>query len=90
MSSLSPLSVRIGELIAELHVTKTRAALLEEENEGLRAKTDNRKKLSPRDVFQIRKLHGNGMSQREIADHYVVNPATVSRVVRGVYYGKGK
>ena len=86
----SNLSTRIGELIAELHIEKSRAAKLEEEIEGLRVKTDNRKKLSARDVFQIRKLHSNGMTQREIAAHYVVNPATVSRVVRGVYYGKGK
>jgi DNA-binding transcriptional regulator YiaG len=77
---------KIGELIAELHDVKSRAAKLEEENGTLRAKTDNRKKLRPFEVHQIRKLYSNGMSQAEIAAVYAVNPATISRTVRKVYH----
>ena len=82
----SPLQLKIGELIAELHEVRTRVAELVEENDGLRAKTDNRKKLRPFEVFQIRKLYANGMSQAEIAAVYAVNPATISRTVRKVYH----
>lgn len=48
---------------------------------------DNRKKLSDREVKEIRNLaRVSHMTQREIADVYDVNPATVSRIVRGIYY----
>jgi DNA invertase Pin-like site-specific DNA recombinase len=46
----------------------------------------NRKKLSPNDARHIRELHSSGFKQSEIARAYDVNPTTVSRIVRGVYY----
>jgi|GEM_PF-4205802 len=46
----------------------------------------NRKKLRPNDVRAIRDLNLSGESNREIADLFGVNPATVSRIVRGIYH----
>lgn len=53
---------------------------------ALRAPTDNTKKLSPDDVRRIRRDSAAGLSNRELADTYDVNPATVSRIVRGQYH----
>lgn len=48
---------------------------------------DNRKKLAFDDVRRIRTEYRTGrFSQRELADWYNVNPATVSRIVRGQYH----
>jgi DNA-binding transcriptional regulator YiaG len=64
-----------------------------EENRALRQRiaelessTNNRPKLSEQDVKDIRAAYRNGMSQSELADSYGVNPATVSRTVRGLYH----
>ncbi|MGV9364483.1 helix-turn-helix domain-containing protein [Amycolatopsis sp. NPDC003731] len=47
----------------------------------------NAKKLTEDEVFRIRQWYGHGgVSQREIADAYDVNRATVSRIVRGIYH----
>lgn len=46
----------------------------------------NAKKLTGNDVHEIRLLHASGMKQRDIAYSYDVNPATVSRIVRGIYH----
>ena len=60
---------------------------LEKENQELREKTDNSKKLDPRDAKRIRELYDSGnWSQWELARAFAVNPATISRIVRGVYY----
>lgn len=51
------------------------------------AYVDNSKKLTPADVRRLRTEHKAGLlSQRELADIYEVHPATVSRIVRGVYH----
>lgn len=47
----------------------------------------NHKKLSAREVREIRAYHRRGESQRDIAYLFNVNPATVSRIVRGLYHG---
>lgn len=48
---------------------------------------DNLKKLSEREVKEIRNLaRVSHMTQREIAESYDVNPSTVSRIVRGMYW----
>jgi DNA-binding MarR family transcriptional regulator len=48
---------------------------------------NNQKKLTDREVKEIRNLaRTSDLTQREIADCYAVNPATVSRIVRGVYH----
>lgn len=50
-------------------------------------RADNRKKLTGREVTEIRRLtRTTGMTQREIAGIYDINPATVSRIVRGIYH----
>ncbi|WP_280350427.1 helix-turn-helix domain-containing protein [Nocardia abscessus] len=60
---------------------------LKAENEELRQGRDNRKKLTDREVAEIRRLYRTtGYSQREIAGIYDINPATVSRTVRGIYH----
>lgn len=45
----------------------------------------NRKKLSREEVARIRDLHRSGTSQAELANMFDVNPATISRTVRGIY-----
>lgn len=47
---------------------------------------DNKRKLSAREVQDIRAAHRGGMSQKDLADSYEVNPATISRTVRGLYH----
>lgn len=48
----------------------------------------NAKKLTADEVSSIRRLHQrSSMNQREIAESFDVNPATVSRIVRGIYHG---
>lgn len=47
---------------------------------------DNRPKLSEREVRDIRDAHRGGMSQQDLASNYGVNPATISRTVRGLYH----
>lgn len=48
----------------------------------------NRKKLTKQEVHTIRELSRSGLSNREIADTFDINPATVSRIVRGLYHRK--
>lgn len=47
---------------------------------------NNRKRLSNRDVKEIRELHRKGIKQSDIASIYDVNRATVSRIVRHIYH----
>ncbi|AUV62004.1 HTH DNA binding protein [Mycobacterium phage SWU2] len=49
-------------------------------------KRPNRKKLSQTDANHIRDLKRAGYSQADIAAVYDIHPATVSRIVRGVYH----
>lgn len=46
----------------------------------------NRKKLTQREVKDIRDAYRGGMKQKDLADNYGVNPATISRLVRGIYH----
>lgn len=46
----------------------------------------NEKKLVPAQVRAIRSKHKLGATQAELAEFYKVNPATISRIVRGIYY----
>ncbi|ASZ75212.1 helix-turn-helix DNA-binding protein [Mycobacterium phage MissWhite] len=46
----------------------------------------NRKKLSEREVKDIRQAYQGGMTQKALAVNYGVNPATISRLVRGIYH----
>lgn len=65
-----------------------------EENKKLRARVaeleaqplNNRRKLSEQEVKDIRAAYRGGMMQVELANSYGVNPATISRIVRGIYH----
>lgn len=46
----------------------------------------NEKKLNPHQVRAIRSKHKLGDTQANLADFYGVNPATISRIVRGYYH----
>lgn len=47
----------------------------------------NKKKLTKREVAEIRRLgRTTGMTQRELAEIYDINQATVSRILKGVYH----
>ena len=55
--------------------------------EAYKEERNNRKKLSVREVKEIRNLsRASDMTQSEIADVFAVNPATVSRILRGIYH----
>ncbi|AVP42080.1 HTH DNA binding protein [Mycobacterium phage Naca] len=62
------------------------------ENSQLKAAVEgksNRPKLTDNEVASIRELYRAGLSQKAIAEVYDVNPATISRLVRGIYHNKG-
>ncbi|AOT24965.1 hypothetical protein PBI_KALPINE_45 [Mycobacterium phage Kalpine] len=46
----------------------------------------NRKKLSEQEVRDIRDAYFGGARQKDLARKFGVNPATISRTVRGVYH----
>ena len=56
------------------------------DDEDLMIVGTNEKKLGSWEVRQIRAEHKRGESQVDIAGTYGVNPATVSRIVRGLYH----
>jgi DNA-binding NarL/FixJ family response regulator len=53
------------------------------------APPSNRKKLGKQEVKSIRDLKRIGCSNKEIADVFDVNAATISRIVRGFYHAQG-
>ena len=71
----------LDELIAERDALAAHVEWLEES-----IRHGNRKRLSERDVKDIRELRRKGVAQSEIAAIYDVNPATVSRIVRRIYH----
>ena len=56
------------------------------DDEDLMIVGSNEKKLGSWEVRQIRAAYKRGDSQVDIAGSYGVNPATVSRIVRGEYW----
>ncbi|WXX09755.1 helix-turn-helix DNA binding domain protein [Mycobacterium phage MS619] len=46
----------------------------------------NRKKLTAADAKDIRNAYYGGAKQKDLARNYGVNPATISRLVRGIYH----
>jgi DNA-binding MarR family transcriptional regulator len=60
---------------------------LEGQVKTLTKKTDNAKKLLPQEVRRIRLLWNTGnWTQAELAEAFMVNPGTISRIVRGEYH----
>lgn len=84
MNQTPTLVALIGEIDA---LVKERDELLKQVEAYREVRDDNRKKLTEREVREIRNLANvSRMTQREIADCYDVNPGTVSRIVRGIYH----
>jgi hypothetical protein len=48
----------------------------------------NRKKLTKSEVEEIREMKRNGSTQSVLAEIFDVNPATISRIIRGQYHKK--
>ncbi|AGY36989.1 HTH/DNA binding domain protein [Mycobacterium phage Fredward] len=78
--------IRLYELLDEIQVTAKRIAdrnyILEK---ALKPKT-NRKKLTAKEVHSIREAARMGRKNVHLAYDYDVNPATISRIVRGIYH----
>ena len=87
MSEISRTAVDIiGSIQAELvelrSLSSQQATQLAKLNDGHR----NAKKLSAKDVNRLRGMYRNGSTQAELAQVFDLNPATVSRTVRGLYH----
>lgn len=78
--TISKVIAEIDSLISENQYLRERVAKLEAKPQ------DNRRKLTDREVLDIRAAYRGGMRQKDLADNYGVNPATVSRIVRGFYH----
>lgn len=70
----------LNALMAENTALKARVVELEARP------ANNRPKLSEYEVKDIRAAYRGGMLQSDLADAYGVNPATISRTVRGLYH----
>jgi DNA-directed RNA polymerase specialized sigma subunit len=78
---LDALIAEINALVSERNELQMRLDDIEQ------AEDSNKKKLSDREVKEIRNLNkASHLTQREIADIYDINPSTVSRIVRGMYW----
>ncbi len=79
MNTLLAVMKEIDALIKERDELRKQLDVLQEPN--------NQKKLTDREVKEIRNLaRTSDLTQREIADCYDINSATVSRIVRSVYH----
>lgn len=74
----------VEDLIAKL--VRENAELKEQLGPGSVLAHSNQKKLGPEEVQGIRTLNRLGWTNKSIAETYDVNPATVSRIVRGIYH----
>jgi DNA-binding transcriptional regulator YiaG len=87
LAEVERLTQIIDNLQAELLTTASIAVRLDTEVRELRRKTDNRPKLTPTQVEQIRAEAATGQTtQRQLAAQYGVNAATVSRIVNRKYH----
>lgn len=66
------------------HFGVPRRFILGANNTG--ADRPNRPKLSKYDAKDIRRAYVGGMKQADLARGYNVHPATISRIVRGIYH----
>lgn len=80
MKTLSAVLAEIDDLLKELDYYKAKVHELQSKS------FNNRPKLTEREVEDIRAAHRAGMSQIDLANNYGVNPATISRTVRGLYH----
>lgn len=89
MSKYLAMAASLKKVEDGLYELRTVAGTLAAENAKLRDKQNNRKKLTKREVVRIRQLKADGWKQSAIADAFDVNRATVSRIVRNIYWSKG-
>lgn len=77
----------LADFVAELvALTEHNAALKARVEELEQKQHDNQSKLTKHEVQDIRAAYQGGMSQSDLAAAYGVNPATISRTVRGIYH----
>lgn len=77
----------VVEFVREIDALLTENAALKARVSELEARSlDNRPKLSDQDVKDIRSAYRSGMTQSDLAESYGLNPATISRTVRGIYH----
>lgn len=84
LHALRELEQHIATIERNAKVLQARLALANQRATG--PDRPNRKKLTRREVSDIRAAHRGGMSQSDLARSYELNPATVSRLVRGIYH----
>lgn len=68
------------QMLTELNYLRKRVDELENQPRN------NRPKLTEQEVKDIRAAYRGGMIQIDLANNYGVNPATISRIVRGIYH----
>lgn len=78
----------LDALEGEVHDTVGKADRIWDrlEDQGYVIVKSNEKKLLSADVREIRTKYKTGASQVDLAHMYRVNPATISRIVRGLYW----
>lgn len=76
---------RVNRILQDAADLASEVQNLRAENEKLKGLRPNRKKLSAREVEHIRRMSG-AHSQRSIAEAFDVNRATVSRIIRRIYW----
>lgn len=87
--SLENVQKHVTDIQTSLYHLTGEVQKLRDENAKLRGRNDNRKKLTESEVKRIRTLYGTtSLNQKAIADTFDVNPATVSRILRGKYHAK--
>ena len=81
------MSETIAAFVRELDGIIKERDELRKQLEAYKEERNNRKKLSQREVTEIRHLaRASDMTQHDIADVFAVNPATISRILRGIYH----
>jgi DNA-binding NarL/FixJ family response regulator len=84
---MSDVGATIAQLVESARELEAEVGRLHRENQRLRDTRSNRKKLTVREVENIRELNRRtGWTQKQIAEAFGVNPATVSRIVRNQYW----
>jgi DNA-binding NarL/FixJ family response regulator len=77
----------MGKVVAGVQALADENALLKYQiAAGSTAVRSNRKKLTKRDVGLMKDLKRVGSTNAELAEAFQVNPATVSRIIRGIYH----
>lgn len=83
------MSDRLSMFLKAASELESEVVELRREIDRLRKGRNNQKKLSPREAERMREKYRTGkFTQAQLADMFDVNDATVSRIVRGIYYGR--